>query len=96
MTSTQVQCFMSVAEQLNFSKAALELFMAQSSLSKNISNLETELGLKLFFRTKKSVSLTPAGAVLYEEFNKLMVQYNTAVEKAMSASLDQKAPYALV
>ena len=65
MTSFQIQCFMTVAEYLNFTEAASQLFVAQSSLSRNISNLEEELSLQLFLRTKKYVRLTPAGAILF-------------------------------
>jgi len=79
---------MSVAEHLNFSKAASELFMAQSSLSKNILNLELELGIKLFIRTKKYVKLTPSGAILYEEFKKLITQYEKALKKALKVNMD--------
>lgn len=58
MTIFQIQCFLNVAEYLNFTEAANHLFVAQSSLSRNVSNLEEELGMKLFVRTKNmSVSL---------------------------------------
>ena len=53
MTIFQIQCFLNVAEYLNFTEAANHLFVAQSSLSRNVSNLEEELGMKLFVRTKK-------------------------------------------
>ena len=56
MTIFQIQCFLNVAEYLNFTEAANHLFVAQSSLSRNVSNLEEELGMKLFVRTM-SVSL---------------------------------------
>jgi len=82
---------MTAAEHLNFSKAALELFMAQSSLSKNILNLEIELGIKLFIRTKKYVRLTPSGAILYEEFKKLIKQYDAAITKALKVNLDNES-----
>ena len=45
MTVFQIQCFLSVAETLNFTEAANRLFIAQSSLSRNISHLEEEIGL---------------------------------------------------
>ena len=64
MTVFQIQCFLSVAETLNFTEAANRLFIAQSSLSRNISHLEEEIGLTLFIRTKKYVRLTPSGTVL--------------------------------
>ena len=59
MTIFQIKCFLNVAEYLNFTEAANHLFVAQSSLSRNISNLEEELGMQLFVRTKKYVRLTP-------------------------------------
>lgn len=91
MTSSQIQCFMAAAEHLNFSKAASELFMAQSSLSKNIINLELELGIKLFIRTKKYVRLTASGAILYEEFRKLIKQYESALTKALKVNLNKES-----
>ena len=53
MTIFQIQCFLNVAEYLNFTEAANHLFVAQSSLSRTISNLEEELGMQLCVRTKK-------------------------------------------
>lgn len=90
MTGFQIQCFLAVAECLNFTEAAGQLFVAQSSLSRNISNLEEELSLKLFMRTRKYVRLTPAGAILFEEFSSLQQQFHTAVDRARQAqsSLD--------
>ncbi len=79
MTIFQIQCFLNVAEYLNFTEAANHLFVAQSSLSRNVSNLEEELGMKLFVRTKKYVRLTSSGAILYEEFSKLMKLGEAAV-----------------
>lgn len=85
MTSFQIQCFLNVAECLNFTEAANRLFVAQSSLSRNISNLEAELGMTLFIRTKKYVRLTPSGAVLYDEFSRLTRKFDHAIEKARNA-----------
>ncbi|MCI8893447.1 MAG: LysR family transcriptional regulator [Lachnospiraceae bacterium] len=85
MTSFQIQCFMTVAEYLNFTEAASQLFVAQSSLSRNISNLEEELSLQLFLRTKKYVRLTPAGAILFDEFSRLSQQYCAALDRARQA-----------
>lgn len=95
MTSFQIQCFLSVAEYLNFTEAANHLFVAQSSLSRNISNLETELGMALFTRTKKYVRLTPAGAVLYDEFSKLTQLGKAAIEKARNAELGENGSITL-
>lgn len=89
MTIFQIQCFLSVAETLNFTEAANRLFIAQSSLSRNISHLEAELGLALFTRTKKYVRLTPGGTVLYAEFSKLLKMGEYALEKARIAELGE-------
>lgn len=89
MTSFQVECFLTVAQYLNFTEAANHLFVAQSSLSRNISNLEKELGFDLFTRTKKSVRLTPGGAVLYTEFSRLNDEINAAVTLAKNAETGQ-------
>ena len=89
MTIFQIQCFLCVAETLNFTEAANRLFIAQSSLSRNILHLEDELGLSLFVRTKKYVRLTPSGTVLYSEFSKLLQMGQQALERARNAELGE-------
>ncbi|MCD7864476.1 MAG: LysR family transcriptional regulator [Clostridiales bacterium] len=89
MTTFQIQCFLSAAETLNFTEAANRMFIAQSSLSRNISRLETEIGLTLFIRTKKYVRLTPAGTVLYAEYSKLLKMADYALEKARNAEIGE-------
>lgn len=61
MNTTQLECFLSVANFLNFSRAAEELRITQPAVSHQISSLEDELGVKLFHRTSKSVRLTQEG-----------------------------------
>ena len=61
MNTTQLECFMAVANYLNFSRAAGQLQITQPAVSHQISTLEDELGVKLFLRTSKSVRLTRAG-----------------------------------
>ena len=56
----QLKYFIAVAECLSFSKAAMELNIAQSSLSIQIGKLEHELGVQLFERSPRSLALTPA------------------------------------
>ena len=63
MTLNQLECFMVLAQRLNFTQAADDLFMAQPALSRLISALEKELDLQLFYRNSRSVALTPAGTV---------------------------------
>ena len=58
MNTIQLECFIAVAEHLNFSRASQALKITQPAVSHQIQSLEEELEVKLFRRTSKSVSLT--------------------------------------
>jgi LysR family transcriptional regulator, benzoate and cis,cis-muconate-responsive activator of ben and cat genes len=60
----QIDCFLAVATQLNFWKAAERLSIAQSSISEAVRFLEHEVGGQLFVGTSRRVQLTPLGAKL--------------------------------
>ncbi len=76
--------FISVAENLNFTKAAQECHLAQPAISQQINSLEDELGFKLLIRSSKNVELTEAGKVFYEEVKNVVEGYKNAVKKAES------------
>ena len=85
MDIRQLRCFISVAEHLNFTEAAKRLFVTQSAVSYQISELEQQLNLKLFIRDKHSVRLTAAGKVLQEEACGIIAKVNEAVNRARLA-----------
>jgi len=80
-----VRYFIAVAEYLNFSKAAQQLHIAQPPLSRQIRQLEEDLGVALFVRNKRHVELTKAGQVFLDEARKLVVQAGHATEAARHA-----------
>lgn len=66
--------FLSLCESLNFTRAADENFISQSTLSKQIKQLEEELGAHLFIRDKRNVTLTEAGRFFRDEVSKITNQ----------------------
>lgn len=71
MELRQIKYFLGVADTLNFSKAAINLNIVQPALSRQIQQLEQDLGLALFIRNKRKVQLTPAGIYFRDEMIKL-------------------------
>lgn len=65
LSLTGLRGFVAAARQLSFTQAAQELHLTQSALSRQIQSLEDELGLPLFLRSTRRVSLTPAGEALF-------------------------------
>lgn len=66
-----LNCFISVAQHLNFTEAAKHLYIAQSAVSYNVAELEKELNVKLFIRNTQFVSLTSAGKTLLKDAFKI-------------------------
>ncbi|MDF7639114.1 LysR family transcriptional regulator [Lactobacillus sp. ESL0791] len=67
MNLDHIKIFINLAETLNFSKTARSMSISQPAVSQAIRSLENELGLKLFKRTKQSVSLTASGTIFYKQ-----------------------------
>lgn len=86
MNFRQIEYFLAVADHLSFSDAARSLYMTQPALGRQIRSLETDINVELFYRGKRQLKLTPAGAVLNNELRDLMKSFNTVVEKARSAN----------
>ncbi len=77
--------FIAVAEELNFTKAARRLHIAQPPVSRHIRDLETELGVKLFERNSNRVFLTDAGMGFLNEVRVVLQHVSQAVEAAKHA-----------
>jgi DNA-binding transcriptional LysR family regulator len=67
MNSTQVNCFLTLAKTLNFTQTAQKMYLSQSTVSKNIKNLEKELQVKLFKRGYHQIALTDKGKIFYNQ-----------------------------
>ena len=77
MDITILREFTTLARILNYSKAAEALFIAQPTLSKHISLLEKEVGVKLFLRSTQKVELTQAGRIMLESGEKILLEFNS-------------------
>lgn len=69
---SQLRCFVTVAEYLNFNKAADELCITATAVSKQIKSLENQFGEALFIRHTRKVQLTDFGAILLEKSRQLL------------------------
>ncbi len=85
MELRHLRYFVAVAEELNFRKAAETLSITRPALSKQIKDLENEIGVKLLDRDTVSVSLTNAGEVFKNDARALLDHAKKAIERATEA-----------
>jgi DNA-binding transcriptional LysR family regulator len=86
MNLTKIRYFVEVARCGNFSEAARRLYTAQPNVSKQIAQMEQELDASLFIRTKRSVRLTPAGQLLYDNIKDLPEQLEALFDQVRALS----------
>ncbi|MBA5689857.1 LysR substrate-binding domain-containing protein [Rugamonas apoptosis] len=86
MNFRQIKYFVAVAQELNFGRAALALNISQPPLTRQIQQLEEEIGAPLFERTAKGVTLTQAGELLLQESLNIQSLVEQAVERTQRAA----------
>jgi DNA-binding transcriptional LysR family regulator len=89
MELRQLRYFVAVAEELSFHRGAERAGVSQPPLSRQIANLEAELGTRLLDRNKHNVALTEAGKVFYAEAIKSLAAVDKAIDTARRAAKGQ-------
>ncbi|MFJ0391400.1 LysR substrate-binding domain-containing protein [Bordetella bronchiseptica] len=86
MELRHLRCFLAVAEELHFARAAEKLHIEQSPLSRTIKELEEDLGEQLFVRTSRSTRLTRAGKLFLEHVPRIFTALQQARDSVKAAS----------
>lgn len=86
MELRHLRCFIAVAEELHFARAAERLHIEQSPLSRAIKELEEDLGAQLFVRTTRSTRLTLAGKLFLENVPRVLTALQQARDSVKSAA----------
>lgn len=86
MELRHLRAFQAVAEELNFSRAAKGLHVAQPALSRTIADLESEMEVRLLERSTHGVALTAAGALFLERVRQILDDTREAVTEAQRRS----------
>lgn len=81
MNTKQLEYFISVAENLSFTKTAEKFYISQTAVTQQIKALEEQINVTLFTRSKRHVELTPAGKVFLSEARTIIKNINDAIAK---------------
>lgn len=91
MNTQQLECFVRVADKLNFTKAAEGLHISTPAVTHHIKNLEEELNTALFIRNSKMVKLTEPGALFYGEARDILQKMEMAEKKVKKLASNKMA-----
>ncbi|WP_263352460.1 LysR substrate-binding domain-containing protein [Acidicapsa acidisoli] len=86
MELRHLRYFAAVVQWNGYREASRHLYVAQPSISQAVSDLESELGIKLFSRERRTARLTPEGQVFYEETTKTLAQAERSIAMAQRAA----------
>src|SRR5256714_4435881 len=86
MELRHLRYFVAVAENLNFTKAAAKLYLAQPSLTRQIHNLEDELGVRLLSRSKSRVELTEEGRSFLVDARRILALASESIQAVQRLS----------
>jgi DNA-binding transcriptional LysR family regulator len=86
MLLNQIELFVTVAENRNLAKTARRIHVSPSSVSQRLKSLETEMGAKLYQKSKEGIKLTDAGRVLLETANEILSRIETLKKNINSGS----------
>ena len=86
MNLKSIKYFITLAHCLNFTQAANHYHITQTAMSRYIASLETQLGVKLFHRSSRAVTLTEAGKIFLEGVEKILSDYDLLLERTQAAA----------
>lgn len=86
MTIDNLRCFVILAQELNFTRAAEKAHITQTAMSRKITSIENELSAQLFTRNRHQVSLTSAGQEFYNQVLQILENYDIAVTQTQNMS----------
>lgn len=91
-TLRELECFLTIAKEKNYTRAAEKLYTSQPALSRTITRMEGEIGKPLFIRKNRSVELTPAGESLLRHAQHIMQEYELLEKELATQFSGQENP----
>jgi LysR family transcriptional regulator, hca operon transcriptional activator len=95
MNTKQLECFIQAAQILNFSVAAKRLYVTQPTVTHQIKTLEEELGVRLFRRGKKNVTLTTEGSIFYKDAQEIIMREDIAKSRVLNTQKNYRSKIAV-